>query len=264
MLNLESFKKIPWLTAIIDASFVVSFYFLFLFLGSFFTKKMESLNLDPAKLQEYIAGPSPEQFLASIEILRGFLVTYFLAMVLFFILLLAVFSLSRAYIWHRLTKKKFSFKKYARWNLLVPVLVLGAGIYAFIALFTKLIIMGTIRIFITSGRILQGISQTLDFALILIYIIIILLTFYHFTHSYKVFESLGKSFSTIKKKWKQLWPFFLFSLAVAFLPVIVTLPWIETLSFYPNEQVWFSAIFTFVYLAWLRGYLMLTINKSNS
>src|SRR3989344_520458 len=159
------------------------------------------------QLQQMLLS-SPEkagQFLGELKWFMGILVGGMIILALAFLFL---YSLKQKFIWSQILHKEPGRQKYWRWNLLhlaVPFLM---------AVF---VLLGLIVWMLFSLTKNQVIGRAGVLIVVTLYYLFYSLWAKNFTHHYKVFESLGHTFSEWKEKGKSLWAVWFFASAVIFL-----------------------------------------------
>jgi len=159
------------------------------------------------QLQQMLLS-SPEkagQFLGELKWFMGILVGGLIILVLAFLFL---YSFKQRFIWSQILHKEPGRQKYWRWNLLhlaVPFLM---------AVF---VLLGLIVWMLFSLTKNQVIGRAGVLIVVTLYYLFYSLWAKNFTHHYKVFESLGHTFSEWKEKGKSLWAVWFFASAVIFL-----------------------------------------------
>lgn len=198
------------------------------------------------------------QMLTNVKIFF-FLATFGLVAVLLVILL--IFSFSRAYLWYKLNGKKFSQKYFWRWNGAVIVLFLLFLPYYLIYGITK-IMFGSINF--SNENIPYLINQIVNYLFLVVFLLFTFLVYYFFTHRYKVWGSIGDAFQSIKKYWSPLWKMFLIALLTGLVLSLISYFIIKSLVYQPS---WITTLFRgfvlILYISWLRVYLFDTIRREH-
>ncbi|MFH0701034.1 MAG: hypothetical protein V2A62_01205 [Candidatus Woesearchaeota archaeon] len=189
-----------------------------------------------------------QEFLSSVKV---FAATFFIGGALVVFILLLLHSFSTKLVWELLTKKKLSWKPFWRWNALTLL-------FAFLSFMWVLLFAG-IMVVLTTLLSLQGtlsfwFLRTLALFFLLLFMLLIFLTNYSFVHKYRVMEALGEAFHQMKKFF--WWPFILMLGTSVVISIFIYL--IGTFFLNTSETAYniFSAIVFFLFLAWMRIYVV--------
>jgi hypothetical protein len=219
---LKSFKlsnklKITFLIELVFMTIIVSLASLFNWL---LTVKSNTFSngQTPEQVKLLFASMGPDQMNSFVNQLQSYLYFLIIGFIIIAVTTLILFSLSRAMIWSKLLKNKLSIKNWKRWVLLniailVPIL-LFLIIYAIVKIMINLIITSVI----TNNNALLIVNLVINYALFLFLLIFIFLVFYSFAKDQKVWQSIGHSFSLIKKTF---WKYYLFVLIVSLLMNVI-------------------------------------------
>ena len=196
------------------------------------------LTSDLAKTQAYAAD------------LQSFVLTFIIGFCLIFIFTTLFYSLTRAYLWNELQNKTFSKRKYWKWPGMTLVVAIITCIEAFIFLIIKSILT-PLKTTTTSAFIVDIIL----FLVILLYIFFVFILFKTKKKKYKVWESIGETFTIIKKKYKSIGKIYLIASGV--IVVLGLLLSLLTKTIYDETTLLLInlAVF-FLYIALLRVYLI--------
>lgn len=252
---LHSFKlKSRFLyTFIIDGLYWLIIYLIFNLLHKYFSQKAESFGggRTAAQLKQYLVTATPEQAQTILVEMKAYFFTLIISVALFIILAFLVFSLSRALIWHLLHKKKFSFKKHFKWNLLNFILLIFTIPMFLLVIIINFIINFVIRPSVNTGLILTGIVQLVIF---LAFIYLVFLIYSNFTQKHQIWSSIGSAFETITKKFKKTAFSYIFTFITFGILTVILTALTPHLSFITN----LSFIVYLLALAWLRIYITKT------
>jgi len=262
------FKRAFWITLGVEVIFFIIILGIFLGLGSYFSVESSAiLQGHTAEDIQQLIITSPEAASPLLVQLQSFLLTAIVSILLVAILSFFTFSLTQAFNWNYLLKKKLDKKHYWRWNALNLTLIIPLLIYGLCALIIKLLTSLIFKLIITISpsfytnhfnlmdSILTILNGAVSFLLVLILILFVFLVYYQFVEKYKVWLSFGEALHSFKIHWKKLWRMALLALAVAVILALIFLG-----LNYLNFASWFftaikSAV-ALLYLAWLRYYLL--------
>jgi hypothetical protein len=207
------------------------------------------------ELQAYFLTAPAEELEAYVGTIQGFVAIFIIGMIVFLALFLILFSLSRSLLWHNLLDKKFTFKKFWRWNLLNLFILVIGFIYAMVFLILKSIFM----IIVTMFNVVQltlTVDYVLNFFALIIFLIILFFTYSNFTKEYKVFKSISFALKELKHKWTQIWPVLIGAFIVASVITIVLYLIGVPLQYYATLLLIINFIITFLFITWFRLYLL--------
>ena len=271
-LNSFKFDSFHWKTFLYDFSFFAVVLLVLYFINTILQSKLSKImgGKTTEQLQQSLLN-SPEVMLPVMQQLLGYLIITILILLVFCVSAFLVYGLIRARIWNTLHHKTFTKKKYWKWNVLNLALIIPSLIYLLFYLFVKTVFSGIVNFFfgINSSlyykfpylmeSITLSINGIMTFMLLLLWIIIVFLTYYSFTQKYKVWESIGDSFHLLKKYWSRLWRILLLTTLTALLLTLVLWPIRSLLVNQPFMLTTLNLIFSVLYLAWFRIYLVKTI-----
>ena len=261
---LKSFKftKKHFYTILIDfitfwviALLLISFGFL---LQSKMGVLMPKEGIEASKL--YLLSAPVEELQQYASQMQQFVVLLILGMILLLFGSLFIFSYSRALIWNKLLNKKLTRKSYWKWNWLNLSLLVLSIFYVLIYLIVKLIFLTIITVFNNPSVNVISNSAT-NLIAIIIYLVILFLIYMNFTEKHSVFQSIGTAFKTIKEKWSKIWRFFLMVLLVVAILSALLYPLGIWLQYRPRAIQIIGMLVTFLFLAWVRIYLLRTIKS---
>lgn len=156
--------------------------------------------------QMFLSSPEKAgQFLGELKWFMGILVGGLIILVLAFLFL---YSLKQSFIWSQILHKEFVHQKYWRWNLLHLVVPFLIAVFVLLGLIVKLLFSLTKN---------QMIGLMGVWMVVILYYLFYSLWAKNFTHHYKVFESLGHTFSEWKEKGKSVWAVWFFASVMIFL-----------------------------------------------
>ncbi len=230
-----------------DVLFWLLMVALFLSFASLLESQWRALSGDvtsPEQLQQMLLS-SPEkagQFLGELKWFMGILVGGLLILVLAFLFL---YSLKQSFIWSQILHKEFTHQKYGKWNLLHLAVPFLMAVFVLLGLAVKILFS------LTKNQIIEGVGVLMVVAL---YYLFYSLWAKNFAHHYKVFESLGHTFSQWKEKGKSLWAAWFFASLVIFVLflLIYLLNWQFIVS--KNTNLVINLAVWLLFLNWLSFY----------
>lgn len=226
------------------------------------------------ELQQLLSSSNPEQVLPFLSSLRSFLIWVVAGLVILAALSFFLYSLSRAVIWYHVGRKKVTKKTYWRWNLLNLSLLVPLSLFLLVFFIVKIIASMIVNVifafapifftihagFIENFRLIF--NGAVSFYLTLSFIVVIFMIYYKFSHSYKIWDSIGKGFSTFRKNLKSLLVVVLFATVVALALSLAGI--VIKRSIYSSTALMiFNLALGAVFLAWLRLYVLRTINHGH-
>ncbi len=252
-----------WYTLIVDIAFFAVIAFLFQSFGRFVQQKLSQLGgMDPTEIQNIIMSMNPDQIQGYVNQLKWFVFAFIAGWVVIMLVTVLVSSLSRTIIWNRILDRKFSLKRYWRWNLYI--LLFAAMLILYFAAFLAVKLGLTFLIsYFNNAYLVQLFSQLVNLLGFAILLVFLLLANYSFARKYKVFASLADTFATIRKRWSQLWKAFVFS----YLVLVVMGLLIALAQFYlfqsSRNGAFFSIGLLLLYISWLRLYLFKAVHHGH-
>lgn len=258
---LDSFrlKKEHAYTLVVDACFWMLMIVSAILFSSLLQKKAGPLikGQSPEQFQEMLLTMAPEQAQAFLSNLQGLVVMFAVGTIILLVGGLFLFSLSRKLIWDKLVHNKFDKKKYWRWNLLNLVLVIPIIIFALIfGLFR--IIFGYLFSLFKSQMVLDAFYNLFNLAALLILLVFVFLTYYSFSHKYRVWDSIGSAFELLKKK--KIWVTFFWALATVIILAVLSWP-LAYLFRQSTIMITVNAVISVLFVVWLRVYLVQTVKR---
>lgn len=275
---LDSFKvkKVFWVTFLIDVVFFGAVGLTFSKFGTYLQNASLQLmaGRTPEEIQQLLAT-APEQALPFLEGLKSFLLVSLGSAVLLALLTFLLLSLEQAFIWNTLHQKKLSLKTYWRWNLLhlgliIPVLLYGLG-----AAILKLVTSGIFRflgnlspaLYLQNAALIDGIilvlNNAVSFILVLFALLLLFLIYYTFTEKYKVWQSIGEGLSKLKPHWPRWWRMVLLMAATAVIVTFIMIPMRKLLFLYPFWESALNFAVSFLFLAWMRLYVVAALHHGH-
>jgi len=228
----------------------------------------------PNEIQEILLKATAEQSLAYVTELQYFVIFAVVGIFLLLLFSFLTFGLTQALIWHHLLEKKFEFKKHWRWDALHVVLFIPALFYVLcyviVAFIAALLINGFWQVFSTfyfqytsfADGLQSFVSGMIQFCFIVFGGILLFLIYYTFTKEYKVWKSIGDTFSLIKSKWKRLVVVFLFSVLTSSVLALIMLPLRRMLENFSVIAMALDLAVIVLFLAWLRIYLVSSLEEN--
>jgi len=255
-LNSFKFKKEYWYSLLIDTGFLGIIGLVMFFFGSLIQRKayLISQGRTAEQLQQMILSMQSEQMQAYLSSLKSFVLVFALGMIIILVGGLFLYSLSRSLIWNRLLEKKFSKKRYWKWNLLNLVLIIPIIVYLLVFGLVRVILGYVVSLF--GSQIVLNIFYSLVSLIFLFALVIfVFLVYYSFAGKYKVWESIGEAFRLIKMKWKRIWPVFLLVLGTAIVVSLILWPIGRLLVYQQAVLVGINLAVSLLFIAWMRIYV---------
>ena len=252
------FKKEYWYTLIVDGLFLGILAFGLYLFNELITKKAYLISDGKSvdQIKQMLLSMDPVKAQAFLDTLRSFVFTFMIGTVILVVGSLLLYSLSRKLIWNYLTKHK---TRYWKWNVLNLVLIIPLLIYLIIFGLVKLI-LNSLIILIKNKSLISFLDSSINLFFLLTFITFGFLVYYNFSKKYEAWNSIGKSFHLIRKRWVRIWPLFLLSLMTAVVLSALLWPITKLLAAQTVGLGIFSGVVSLFYLAWLRLYLYRTIN----
>ena len=253
------FKKEHWYTLIVDGLFLgILTGTLFLFNSLIVQKAYLISNGKTAdEIKQMLLSMDPVKAQAFLDTLKSFVFTFAIGLIILVVGGWFLFSLSRKLIWNHLTKHR---TKYWRWNVLNLVLIVPLLIYLILFGLTKIIFNSLIAI-INNQFWVSFFNSAFNLFFLMGFISFTFLIYYNFSKKYEAWDSIGKSFHLIRKKWSRIWPLFLLSLGSAVILSALLWPVTKLFTIQSTGAVAFSGVVSLFYLAWFRLYLFRTIKE---
>lgn len=253
-----------WYTAVIDAVTVTVITLLLLAFGKLLETRAYAISggRGTEELKAWLLSASVETSQAFLQNIKSFTYTFIIGTVLVIALVIMIYSLSQKLVWGALLNVPFSWKRYWRWNWLTAIL----GILLLVYLLLYIIVQTLFNVIPWEGTSYLLATKMLSFLFILFFFLFLFLVFYSFTHSNKVFESIGTAFHLLKLHWSKLWRMFLLVLLTG-LVLNLLLSFLQRFFlaaslFRSTPQLFtlLSAVVFLLFLAWLRVYVVQTVS----
>jgi len=232
----------------LDTGFWIVVWLFFFFLTGILNRQVEAISggKSVSQLRDLILSSSPEQLHALTAQLKIFMASIIGGAVVYALLFLALYSLSRFLIWNLLLDKKFNIKKYPKWNLLsivVGILLLLTIVVYYVVLFPILLLQTSV------------LEQILIILFLVGFLFLVSVIYANFAKTNKVWTSIGKAFEDIKVHFK--------TIAVSYGLAILTLIALGLVLFLlmkfivPYEfSLYLIILGLLAFLAWLRLYVV--------
>jgi len=261
-LNSFKLKKTFWQTFAIDLITILLILALFasilLLLNSQAKQISNGKDIELLKQQLLDGTIDSQQFLGQIKMLifillvGGSLVT---------IASLLLYSFSRNIVWNLLLNQKS--KLNWKWNWLIIILIIFATVYTGIGLFIWMLLNLLIAALLTAGGLAASIITGIMLMLLLIiWLFFAMAVYYSYSHSNKIWLSIGEAFNVIKTHWSKLWKALLLAFFTLF--IINLIAWLLGiwLFSYPTSITIIKYGMFFFFVTWLRVYLVSLIKEN--
>ncbi len=259
---LESFKDIMILKVLfVDAVFFLGMYLITVgFFGYVQAKSLAITQGYPLQQIQQLLLNAPEKAADILASLQGVLVFFLVGFIVLIIAYVLLFSYSRAFIWNMLRGKKFSMKRYWRWNAVNVILFVLFVIYLIAFSMVKFITSAFLRN-IHSPVVSVVVDGTITLSLLGIFMLFTFLVYYTFVERYKVWESVGNAFHLIGAKWSQLWKVFLLSIFVMGVVNLLLYGFGSAVVFLPRTFALLSFVAMLLTIAWMRVYVVRVLRE---
>ncbi len=235
--------------------FLIDFLFFTIFLlavlgfNSYMEGQSSQIGVSAEELQELMVN-NPLEAKAILSSLTGFFTLFIVGFLFIFIGGFIAYSYTRKLVWNRLSHNR---TKLWRWT--------GINITLLIVYILFLPIFLIIRFLATTLLGFFGITSIysnniITLASLLFLVIFTFLTYYNFSLCYQVFNSIGKTFSIIKRRWNRLWRAYLFIMLTTILLSLVTSFLKKQLLYQATLYSIITGISTLLLFAWIRIYLV--------
>ncbi|MCK4589668.1 MAG: hypothetical protein KAT77_04435 [Nanoarchaeota archaeon] len=221
--------------------------------GSNFTqgKSAEEIN-------SFLLSATSEQLEGMLAELKIYLATIFSSYLLYLILIIVLFSLSQALIWHLLMGKKLSKKHFWKWNvftlIMAPVFLISLFLFLGVKFLILFLIKGiNVNVFMTINQIFN-----LVYLLAFVYFFFILCS--RLTLTNEIFISFKRTFGVIKQKFKELSISFLFAFLVAVVLSVISILIFTGIPSLLPYLLYVNLAVVLIFLAWLSIYLADFVN----
>ncbi len=246
----RSFRNRKILTSFtIDAIAILAIIFILFLFNTILQTTIGPLAqfTDQQQIQNALLAGSSEEVQQLIDSLKSFFVVFFAGLLISLVLIVLIFSVSRAYLWSRLQGKRFILKKSWKWAGLLAIMLLFLLLY--------LVAFGIIKM--TLGRLLLSLPSPGLFQQLLTIILLLpfLLYAFYLSHSFsrtaKVWHSVGDAFALMKEQWSGLWKlYFLTAVFLIIIGLLVSL----VMSAYPFSivPVIVNIVLALLIVSWVR------------
>ena len=133
-----------------------------------------------------------------------------------------------------------------KWNLLNIVMAFIA-----VGLFLLYIVLKTVIGLVSPS---QTIGSVLGFLLVVCFVVLMFLSYHHFTTTRKVFESIGVAFKALKRK--EFYVAWAFGALTIFILRFAQYPFRNQLFIYQNAALYAAAVIFLLWLSWFRLYVV--------
>ena len=246
-----------WYTFLVDGVFLSVLSLVLYFFNNIITQKAYVISNGKTvdELKAMLLSMDPVKAQGMLDSLRGFVFTFVGGLIVIIVGGFLLYSLTRKIIWNYLTKHK---TKYWKWNTLTLVLIIPIIIYFVFFSIIKIVSQVGINLLtnLTISSLLNSLVNLIGLVGGLIFVFLVYLSF---SKNYLVWDSIGKSFHLLKKRWSRVWPLFFLSLLTALILSIIAWPFTK---WFANQKIILaiiSGVFSLIYLAWFRIYLYRTV-----
>jgi hypothetical protein len=208
----------------------------------------------PEQFQQLLVSASAEEAQALLGSLQSFLLSFLVGTVILIAGTFLIYSYSRHYLWTRLVKK--STKRYWKWNGLVIGLLIAAVLYFLVTLVIR-IPLTSLLVSIQSDTLFNSIQIGLSSLFVLIFIMYMFFVYNSFAHTYRIWDSLGAGFHTIKHQWSKVWRVFLAGFGIL-LVLSIFLGYLQGALFAYSDMIFtvVNLILLLLYMGWFRSYVL--------
>jgi len=200
-----------------------------------------------------------EQFLTG---MKNFTFYFIFGSLISLLAVLLIFSMSRKYLWSKLTEKEFKAKKqFWRWTGLNIII----SIFLLIYLLFYVIIRFILSYFFTSlaANISDKILSIFSSILILFFLSFCFLIYHAFINRYKILESISVAFSLFKKNLKKTSIIVFFSTIVLVVLSFLLIPVNQHFLYQPTVLLIINLAILLLFLAWFRMYFLESLKLDN-
>ncbi len=195
---LHSFRptKRVFLTLSIDALYCLIVGLLFALVSARLYRTLVLLTggRTAEQFQQYFYTLSQEQLLAFYAQLQSAIFLIILFLIILPLIAFILYGLSNSLVWHLIEGKEFVFRKHWKWNLMHFVLIV-IGIVLLVMY--RIVRKALTYIWPFFGA---SVSNIIFFVLVLLFLSVSFLFFYHFLNTHKVGQSLTLAFDTLRQK----------------------------------------------------------------
>ncbi len=260
---LQSFQQKKILPVFLIDFFFYGLLFLLAFLYATFLRAKSSAlaGIQSAEQLQQMLLSSPEQAQLFLDSLKSFMLIFVAGAIVLLAFLILGYSYTRKMVWNYLRQKKSG--KFGKWILLNFVLLAVLVLYLVIVFIVRLILNYLLSL-ISQPAVSQFLSSLLALASLLLFLAFVFLVYCLFAGKYKVWESIGDTFSLIKTRGKELWKFFLLVLATGTIINLLLSLVPGRIGYFFAHPLAFSLLSTglfLLFLAWMQVYLVKTMES---
>ncbi len=266
------FKRKFWETFAIDFIYLGIFSFIFTIFGNYISTKSQEImgGRTPEQIQSLLGAGQSSELLQFANQMQFFLIVIILATVFILLSGYFLFTYTRSLIWTNLLNLKN--EKYWGWNILVLALIIPVSLMLLGYLILKLIFTLLLNVltnisptfYVRFSDVIESvvliINNAFNFFLLLFVLSFVFFVYYSYTKKHKSWESIGDAFQLVKKYWSRLWKMLLLATLTALLLTLVLWPIRSLLITHTFLLTLINLIFSVLYLAWFRIYLIKTIS----
>ncbi len=269
-----SLGKDFWRSFFLDLIYFSIVITLFLRLGNYFQQKIYVLTggRTTEEIQQLLST-SPDQLVPLLTQLKSLLI-FFIGTILLSVLFTFLFySFTQGRLWSYLLHKPFSLNHFWHWNLLHLVLIAPVLSYSVIAFMIKITWSFMVKSLITASPTLyfqqslllnwlqQALNNGMSFMLMVFFLLILFLTYYHFIQKDKAWAAIGEALHSLRVYWSSLWRLQLLATVTGLILTAMIIPIRKFLIASPSWSLALDIIIFLLFLAWLRVYLVGTIEQ---
>ncbi len=214
------------------------------------------------EIQQMITSLNEQQLEVFIPKVYSFLTVFLVGLLLLTVGTLCLYSLNQALIWNKLTNQQLTRNRYWRWNSLNLFLIVLILIYVIFAVILKLILLYLFTRMTRNPLAFDVVNNFLFLIFTLLLILFVYWTYFHFTNKYRIFESIGASFQSLKHHHYAFYKLFLIGFFTAVIPFLLSLPFSEYLVLHSGIVTFISVMYSILFLNWLRIYLVTIIHQN--
>jgi hypothetical protein len=236
----------------IDAAALAILALLLLGYGSIMKTKTEQMTngQDPEIFKQQLLSISPEEAQDFVKNVQQFVVLFVLGLILIVAASLGIFSYSRQLIW----QKRFNKKQFWKWNALTLLLMVFTILYLAFYFIVRVVVNLLLRI--QDQSLFFALQTTLSAIFLMAFLFFVFRLFKTFSQRRKVWESLGETFSSIKRDWNILWKKYLLAAVVgAGISVLLTMAEKEFYYKGPIFNLVLSLAVFVIFFGWVRRYV---------
>jgi len=242
-------------------------YFLIIFfsfskLNQFAKVTFENLTKGqtPEQFQKSLLAMGPEKMQDVLLSMKTDFTLVFISLLLLIILTIFSFTILQSRIWNFIEHKKFSFKKYWRWNALIFTLPFLLAVFFVIYAIIKIIVLYLLNFILRNPDVNFVFVYTLNVIFFISILIFMLIVFDTFVKKYQVFSSIGDTFKIIRIKWSRLWKMnLLVTLTIVILGFIFKNLQAKLVLLSSTTTIIIQTLIFLLVVAWVRFYLLKVI-----